>query len=199
MCRRPGGTLLRCLSLVASRTCTLRSHRTRWDRERILTRRSPQGSVHRCQSETPNLQAFSEKGQYAYPKSCGLRVRLLIQHKSTDQGRHSAETGERSRNSVHTISAPLISAVPVMQQRRAGAHTWHPGFCGAIETAPPLILWLWWLGRRLSLGSTGLQQRNSSSLAMLLEVSAEGAQKILPRLFPIRCLFPYITSCCLKI
>ena len=199
VCRHPGDTLLHCLSLVASRTCTFRSHRTGWDRERILTRRSPQGSVQRCQSETPNLQAFSEKGLYAYPKSCGLRVRLLIQHTSTDQGRRSAETGEHSRNSFHTVCAPLTSAVPVTRQRRTGAHIWHPGFCGAIKRAPPLIAWLWWLGRLVSPGSVGLQQRNSSSVAMLLEVSAEGAQKILPRLFPVRCLFPYVTSCCLKI
>ena len=99
-------------------------------------------SVQRCQSETPNLQAFSEKGLYAYPKTCGLRVRLLIQHTSTDQGRRSAETGEHSRNSFHTVCAPLTSAVPVTWQRRTGAHIWHPGFCGAIKRAPPLIAWL---------------------------------------------------------
>lgn len=45
----------------------------------------------------------------------------------------------RPAGAVSTPSLPHCRpAVPVMQQRRAGAHTWHPGFCGVFERAPPL-------------------------------------------------------------
>ena len=107
VCRRPGGTLLHCLSTAG----LARSDPTgpgETEKESLRDDPLPQGSVQRCRSETPNLLAFSEKGLHAYPKSCGLRVSLLIQHTSRDQGRHSAETEEPSRNSFHTVSAPLL-------------------------------------------------------------------------------------------
>lgn len=98
----------------------------------------PKPQCRDANQKRPSSRLSPKKSLYAYPKSCGLRVRLLIQRTSSDQGRHSAETGEASR-SVSTPSLPHCRpAVPGMQQRRAGAHTWHPGFCGTIERAPPL-------------------------------------------------------------
>ena len=145
----------------------------------------PKPQCRDAKQKRPSSRLSPKKSLYAYPKSCGLRVRLLIQHTSRDQGRHRGD-GEASRSRFHAVSAP----VPVRSVPDAPEKSWYPAFCSSQGTSP---------GSRALMARAACAHGFSGTAAKTQFVPGgalrgrcrRSREKSLPRLSPVRGLFPF--------